>query len=149
MKHLIYIIIILFSLQAKAQVSTENKQFKIDVMTLEKRTKDTLFASIIEVFSGEKRIETATTDFDGRSIFFIKSEDIVHNKIRMKIHGMKCTVHEKEYELTADLNTKIYLEYGVSEYTNPNQLSEMNKKLNIKPKMFECIFVEPTVIIKN
>ena len=149
MKHLIYIIIILFSIQTNGQDSTEKKQFRIDLLTIEKSTKDTLIGSIIEVFSGEKRIETDISDFDGISIFFLKSKDIVNNKVRLKIHGMKCSVFEKEYELTADLNTKIYLEYGESEYTNPNQLSEMYKKLNIKSKMFECGFEEPTIIIKN
>ena len=149
MKHLIYIIIILFSIQTNGQDSTEKQQFRIDLLTIEKSSKDTLIGSIIEVFSGEKRIETVISDFDGISIFYLKSKDIVNNKVRLKIHGMKCSVFEKEYELTADLNTKIYLEYGESEYTNPNQLSEMYKKLNIKPKMFECGFEEPTIIIKN
>ena len=45
-----------------------------------------------------------------------------------------------------DLNTKIYLEYGESEYTNRNQLSEMYKNLDIKPKMFECRVMEPEII---
>jgi hypothetical protein len=103
-------------------------------LTIEKTTKDTLIGSIIEVFSGKKRIETDITDFDGISIFYLNSKNIINNKILIKIHGMKCSVFEKEYELTDDLNAKIYLEYGKSEYTNPNQLSEMYKKLNIKPK---------------
>jgi len=149
MKSLIYITLILFSIQMNGQNSTEKKQFRIDILTLEKNSKDILIGSIIEVFSGEKRIETSISDFDGISIFFLKLEDIINNKIRLKIHGMKCSLFEKEYELTDDLNTEIYLEYGESEYTNPNQLREMYKKLNIKPKMFECGFEEPTIIIKN
>jgi len=146
MKHLIYIIIILFSIQTNGQNSTKKKQFRIDLLTIEKNTKDTLIGSIIEVFSGEERIETDISDFDGISIFFLKSKNIVNNKIRLKIHGMNCSVFEKEYELNNDLNTKIYLEYGESEYTNRNQLSEMYKKLDIKPKMFECQVIEPEII---
>ena len=149
MKHLIYIIIILFSIQTNGQDSTEKKQFRIDILTIEKNTKDTLVGSIIEVFSGEKRIETDMSNFDGISIFFLKSKDITNNKIRLKIHGMKCSEFEKEFELTDDLNTEIYLEYGESEYTNKNQLSEIHKKLNIKPKLFECKVEESTIIIKN
>jgi hypothetical protein len=149
MKRLFYITIILFSIQTNGQNSSVKKQFRIDLLTLESNTKDTLAGSIIEVFSGKKRIETDISDFDGISIFFLKSDDITNNKVRLKIHGMKCSVFEMEYELTKDLNTKIYLEYGESEYTNPNQLSEMYKKLNIKPKMFECGYEEPKVIIKN
>ncbi len=149
MKYLIYIIIILLSIQTNGQNSTEQKQFRIDLLTIEKNTKDSLIGSIIEVFSGKKRIETDISNFDGISIFFLKSKDIMDNKIRLKIHGMKCVVFEKEYELIDDLNTEIYLEYGVSEYTNKNQLSEMHKKLNIKLKVFECGIEEPTIIIKN
>ncbi|MEH1008367.1 hypothetical protein VDP25_11525 [Winogradskyella sp. ECml5-4] len=67
MKHLIYIIIVLFSIQTNGQESTEKKQFRVDLLTIEKNTKDTLVGSIIEVFSGEKRIETDMTDFDGIS----------------------------------------------------------------------------------
>ena len=149
MKHLIYIIIALFSIQTNGQDSTEKKQFRVDLLTIEKNTKDTLVGSIIEVFSGEKRIETDMTDFDGISIFFLKSHDIVNNKIRLKIHGLKCSIFEKEYELSNDLNTKVYLEYGESEYTNRNQISEMRKKLDIKLKLFECKVEEPIIIIKN
>lgn len=134
MKYLIYTIIILFSIKTNGQNSTEKKQFRVDLLTIEKTAKDTLIGSIIEVFSGKKRIETDITDFDGISIFYLNSKNIINNKIQIKIHGMKCSVLEKEYELTDDLNTKIYLEYGESEYTNPNQLSAMYKKLNIKPK---------------
>ena len=115
-------------------------------MTIEKTTKDTLIGSIIEVYSAEKRIETDITDFDGISIFYLKSKDIISKKVRLKIHGMNCSVFEKEYELNNDLNTKIYLEYGESEYTIRNQLTEMYKKLDIKPKMFECQVIEPEII---
>ncbi len=118
-------------------------------MTIEKNSKDTLVGSIIEVFSGKKRIETDITDFDGISIFFLKTNSIVNNKIRLKIHGLNCSIFEKEYELSNDLNTKVYLEYGESEYTNRNQISEMRKKLDIKLKLLECKVEEPTIIIKN
>ena len=102
MKHLIYIVIILFSIQTNGQNSTERKQFRVDLLTIEKNTKDTLIGSIIEVFSGEKRIETDISDFDGISIFFLNSKDIINNKVLLKIHGKKCSVFEKEYELTDD-----------------------------------------------
>jgi len=138
MKHLVYIIIILFSIQTNGQNSTEKTQFRVDLLTIEKQTKDTLIRSIVEVFSGEKRIETSISDFDGISIFFLKSKDIINNKIRLKIQGINCSVFEKEYELNNDLNAKIYLEYGASEYTNGNQLTEMYKKLDINPITIEC-----------
>jgi hypothetical protein len=149
MKHLIYIFIILFSIQTNGQNSTKKKQFRIDLLTVEKTTNDTIISSIIEIYSGEKRIETDKSDFDGISIFFIKTKDIINDKIRLKIYGLKCSIFEKEYILTDDLNTKINLEYGETEYTHHNQTMEMYKKLNIKLKIFECGFEEPTIIIKN
>lgn len=137
-KQLIYTVIIFFSIQTNGQNSTERKRYKVDLLTLEKKTKDTLIGSIIEVFSGEKRIETDITDFDGLSIFHLNSKDIINSKVRLKIHGMKCVQFEKEYKLTDDLNTTILLEYGESEYTKFEQLTEIYKKLNIEPKTFTC-----------
>nr|WP_295706209.1 hypothetical protein [uncultured Lacinutrix sp.] len=138
MKHLIYIIIVLFSIQTNGQNSTEKKQFRVDLLTVEKTSNDTIISAIIEVYSGKKRIETDISDFDGISIFFINSKDIMDDKIRLKIHGPKCSVYEKQYNLTDDLNTKINLEYGETDYTHHNQTFEMYKKLKIKPKVFEC-----------
>jgi hypothetical protein len=118
-------------------------------LTVEKTSNDTIISSIIEVYSGEKRIETDISDFDGISIFFIKTKDIINDKIRLKIYSPKCRIFEKEYNLTDNLNAKIDLEYGETEFTHHNQTMEMYKKLNIKPKMFECGYEEPTIIIKN
>jgi hypothetical protein len=148
MKSLIYIIIFLFSIHTNGQNSTEKEQFRIDLLTIEKTTNDTIISSIIEIYSNDKRIETDISDFDGISIFFIKSKDVIDNKIRLKIYGPKCSVFEKEYILTDDLNTKINLEYGETEYTHHNQSREMKKKLKIKDKILdECGYIEPTIII--
>ena len=138
MKHIAYIIIIFLSIQTNGQNSTVKKEFRVDLLTVEKSSNDTFIGSIIEVYSGEKRIETDISNFDGISIFYINSKDVVNDKIRLKIYGPKCSVFEKEYNLENDLNTRINLEYGKTEYTHHNQLSEMYKKLNIKPKLFEC-----------
>ncbi len=85
MKHLIYIIIILFSIQTNGQNSSEIKKFRIDLLTVEKTTNDTIISSIIEIYSGGKRIETDISDFDGISIFHINSKDVIDHKIRLKI----------------------------------------------------------------
>ena len=131
MKHLIYIIIILFSIQTNGQNSTDKKEFRIDLLTVEKTSKDTIISAIIETYSGGKRIQAAVSDFDGISIFNIDSENIVDNKIRFKIYGPKCRLFEKEYNLTVDLNTQINLEYGETEYTHYTQMSKMLDKLKI------------------
>ena len=96
MKHLIYIICILISIQAIGQVSAEKKKFQIDLFTYEKTSNDTIRSSIIEIFSGNKRIETAISDFDGISIFFLKSKDIIDEKIELKVYGPKCEIFENK-----------------------------------------------------
>lgn len=138
MKHLIYIILIFFSIQTNSQNVEEIKDFRIDLLTIEKNSKEMLAGSIIEIFSGKVRIETDISDFDGLSIFYINPNDIVNNKILLKIHGLKCELLEKEFTLNNDLSIKIYLEYGETEYNSPKQLSEMYNKLNIKPKPSLC-----------
>lgn len=131
MKHLIYIIIILFSIQTNGQNSTEKRKYRIDLLTIEKTSNDTIISSIIETYSGGKRIQAAVSDFDGISIFYIDSENIVDNRIRLKIYGPKCRIFEQEYILEADLNTKISLVYGETEYTHYTQMSKMLDKLKI------------------
>ncbi len=46
--------VILFSIQTNGQNSTKKKQFRIDLLTVEKTTNDTIISSIIEIYSGEK-----------------------------------------------------------------------------------------------
>lgn len=53
------------------------------------------------------------------------------NRIRLKIYGPKCRIFEQEYILEADLNTKISLVYGETEYTHYTQMSKMLDKLKI------------------
>lgn len=120
------------------QSNINGKQFIVDLLILEKISKDTLAGSIIEIYSGGVRIKTDLSDFDGISFFYLNTNEIENNKISLKIHGLNCELFEKEYKMTDDLKTEIYLEYGKTEYTNRNQMSEMFKKLNIKPEFFEC-----------
>ena len=138
MKHLIHIFILLFFIQSNGQNTSEKKFLRLDLLILEKTTKDTLVTSIVELYSGEKRIETDLSDFFGKSVFIVNSTDIINNKILLKFYGIKCKPYETELILKNDINTQIYLEYGKTEYNNRSQLSEMYKKLNIKPKTSTC-----------
>jgi hypothetical protein len=131
MKHLIYIIIFLLSIQTNGQNSTEKRKYRIDLLTVEKTSKDTIISAIIETYSGGKRIQTAVSNFDGISIFYIDSKNVVDNRIRLKIYGPKCRIFEEEYNLKTDLNIKINLDYGETEYTHYTQMSKMLEKLKI------------------
>ena len=131
MKRIIYILILLLTIQMHGQDSNEKKKFKVELLTVEKTSNDTIISTIIETYSDGKRIKAAMSDFDGISVFFIDSKDVVDDKILLKLHGPKCSILEKEYNLTDDINTKIDLEYGETEYTHYTQLSIMLNKLNI------------------
>lgn len=131
MKHIIYILIFLLTTQTNGQNSIEKKKFKVELLTVEKTSKDTIINTIIETYSGGKRIIAAMSDFDGISVFFIDPKNVIDDKILLKIYGPKCSILEKEYNLTDDINTVINLEYGETEYTDYNQLSRILKKLNI------------------
>ena len=119
------------------QNSTVKKKFKVDLLTLEKTSNDTIISSIVEAYSGGKRIQAAVSDFDGISIFYINTKEVVNDKIRLKIYGPKCNVFEKEYILKTDLTTEIKLEYGESEYTHYTQMGEMLRKLKIRLEIGE------------
>ncbi|KAB1067414.1 hypothetical protein F6U93_10220 [Tamlana haliotis] len=138
MKHLIYIILICFCIQLNGQNGNDIKDFTIKLTLIEKNSNNLLAGSIIEIFSGQTRIKTDVSDFDGISFFYLNPKNIIDNKILLKIHGLKCKILEKEFTINNDLNTKIYLEYGETEYTHPKQISEMYKKLNIKPEPSYC-----------
>jgi hypothetical protein len=151
MKQLIYIFVLLYSINSIGQESSENMKFQIFINTFEKTSNDTIGSSIIEIYSGEKRIETAISDFDGNSILEINSKDIVDNKIILKVYGPKCRIFEEKYLITNNLNIKIHLEYGETEYFHHNQLYKMLKKLDIKLNILEmeCGFEQPKLSPKN
>ena len=69
----------------------------LNLKTIIKDSTDVLPFSIIEIFSGDVRIDTGQTDFDGIDIFVISSGSIIDNKILIKIYGIKCEVFENEY----------------------------------------------------
>ncbi|OEI79888.1 hypothetical protein AST99_11400 [Formosa algae] len=96
MKHLIYIFILLFFIQSNGQNTSETSFLRLDLLILEKTTKDTLVASIVELYSGEQKIETDLSDLVGKSILIVNSKDIIDNKILLKIYGRKCKPFETE-----------------------------------------------------
>lgn len=131
MKYLIYIAIILFTVQMNGQNTTEKRNYTIKLLTVEKTNNDTIIGAIIEAYTGGKRIQADVSDFFGNTIFILDSKNIVDNKIRLKIYGPRCSIYEKEYYLTENLDTKINLEYGETEYNHISQMGEMLDKLNI------------------
>ena len=134
MRKIIYLLLILFSLSMFGQTENFKKDFRVDLLVVEKNTKDTLIGTFTEVYSGNKRIlATCCSDFNGIDIFYVKSQDIVNNIIHMKFYGRGCKPVRKKFKIKNDLKTTIYLEYGKTEYnTKTEDFNMMFKKLNIK-----------------
>ncbi|WP_300978188.1 hypothetical protein [Flavobacterium sp.] len=134
MKNVTCVLFFLFSLSIFGQNENIKKKIRVDLLTIEKNTKDTLIGTFIEVYSGNKRIEAkCCTDFDGFSIFYIDPKEIVNNCINMKFYGRKCKLYKKKFRIKGDLKETIYLKYGKTEYnTKIEDFEMMFKKLNIK-----------------
>ncbi|SHG44354.1 hypothetical protein SAMN05444148_0153 [Winogradskyella jejuensis] len=135
-----------------AQRPDLKKDITVTLITYEKTTNDTVRFSIIEVFSGSNRIKTSVSDFDGIGVFKIKVKDIFDENIRLKVHGPKCVIFEKKYEIKDDLKIEIPLKYGKTEYVDFTELHIMQSKLNIKPvfsEELECGFEDQPVYRKN
>ena len=103
----------------------------LNLKTIIKDSTDVLSYSIIEIFSGDVRIDTGQTDFDGIDIFVISSGSIIDNKILIKIYGIKCEVFENEYMINDNLKLIINIEYRETTYNHLSQMGDMFKKLNI------------------
>lgn len=140
MKKLLYLFTLIFSFSLIGQNKALDKYFTIDLVTIEKNTKDTLVGSFTEVYSGQKRINASCcTNFDGIHIFYLKQRDIVDNTIYIKIYGQNCKPYMKKFSIKSDLKKVIYLEYGKTDYNNKDKdFNMMFEKLNIKPDSFEC-----------
>ena len=140
MKNIIYTLFVLFSLSIFGQTEKFKKDFRVDLLTIEKNTKDTLIGTFTEVYSGNKRIQAkCCSDFDGIDIFYLNPKDIVDNTIYMKFYARKCKPFKKKFIIKSDLKTTIYLSYGKTDYnTKIDDFLMMFKKLNIEMDTFKC-----------
>ncbi|PRZ23937.1 hypothetical protein [Flavobacterium granuli] len=140
MKNTIYTLFVLFSLSIFGQTEKFKKDFRIDLLTIEKNTKDTLIGTFTEVYSGNKRIQAkCCSDFNGIDIFYLNPKDIVDNTIYMKFYARKCKPFKKKFIIKSDLKTTIYLSYGKTDYnTKKDDFLMMFKMLNIERDTFKC-----------
>ncbi|MEZ7504436.1 hypothetical protein [Flavobacterium sp. Arc2] len=140
MKNVIYILFLLLSLSIIGQTKNIKKNFRVELLTIEKKTKDTLIGTFTEIYSGNKRIEAkCCTDFYGVDIFYIDPEKIVDNRIYMKFYGRRCKTYKKKFIIKGDLKATIYLKYGKTLYNSKIEDFEMMfKKLKIEPYTFKC-----------
>jgi hypothetical protein len=133
MKTILSLLILIITVNAVGQTIDSKKDIHFRYLAVEKNTKDTLIGAITEVFSGNKRIlAKCCTDFDGLESFTLNVNDIVDNKIVMKIYGMKCKPFKKRFIVNGDVKTTIYLKYGKTDYNKVTDEDWMRKKLNIE-----------------
>lgn len=140
MKKIIYTLFAIFSLSMFGQTENFKRDFRVDLLTMEKKTKDTLIGTFTEVYSGNKRIQAkCCSDFDGIDIFYLNPQDIIDNTIYMKFYARKCKPYKKKFIIKSDLKTTIYLKYGKTDYnTKIDDFLMMFKKLNIEMDTFKC-----------
>lgn len=134
MKSIISVLILFLFLSGNAQGTINQKDIRIDLFTTEKKSKNIVIGAIVEVLSGNKRIETSFSDFDGICIFYLNPSKIIKNKIVLKIYGPKCRTFKKEFLISSDSKIKIDLSYGKTKYQSYKDLDMMLSKLNIEPK---------------
>ena len=104
MKKIIYTLFAIFSLSMFGQTENFKRDFRVDLLTIEKKTKDTLIGTFTEVYSGNKRIKAkCCSDFDGIDIFYLNPQDIVDNTIYMKFYARKCKPYKKKFIIKSDL----------------------------------------------
>jgi hypothetical protein len=143
MKTILSLLIIIITVNAVGQNIDSKKDIVFRYLAVEKNTKDTLIGAFTEVFSGNKRIKAkCCTDFNGVEILSLNQNDIVDNKIVMKIYGMKCKPIKKKFIVNEDVNTTIYLKYGKTDYNKVTDYDWMRKKLNIEYEIVKCGFVD-------
>lgn len=143
MKTIIFLLILIITVNAVGQNIDSKKDIHFRYLAVEKNTKDTLIGAFTEVFSGNKRIlAKCCTDFDGLERFTLNVNDIVDNKIVMKIYGMKCKPFKKRFIVNGDVKTTIYLKYGKTDYNKVTDYDWMSKKLNIEYEIVKCGFID-------
>ncbi|WP_298884242.1 hypothetical protein [uncultured Polaribacter sp.] len=138
MKNIIYILFLIVGISTYGQNTSEDR-YKVEFNFVQEETKELLPGSIIEIFSGNERIDVGISDFSGNHYFYLKKRKIKHNKISIKVYGIKCKVHKQKLILKNNLKKTIFLKYGETEYVNRKNLGEFIKKLNFpEPAPFLC-----------
>ncbi|TXD53889.1 MULTISPECIES: hypothetical protein [unclassified Polaribacter] len=137
MKYLIPILFLIFGISTFGQNSKVENKYKVAFEFIEKETKVVLPGSIIEIFSGTKRIDVGVSDFSGTQFFYLKQNEITNDKIVIKVFGVKCEPHEQTLILKNNLTKTMYLKYGETDYVNHRDVGEFIKKLNFpEPEPF-------------
>ncbi|TVZ52191.1 hypothetical protein [Dokdonia sp. Hel_I_53] len=139
MKNVFYFLFLIVGISTYGQNTSFEDKYKVEFKFVQEETKEVLLGSIIEIFSGNEGIDVGISDFSGNINFYLKKRKIKHNKIKIKVYGIKCMVHEQKLILKNNLKKTVFLKYGETEYTNRKKLGEFIKKLNFaEPDPFLC-----------
>ena len=143
MKNIIYIILLIVGIFTYDQNTSFEDKYKVEFKFVQEETKELLPESIIEIFSGNERIDVGISDFSGNQYFYLKKRRIKHNTINIKVYGIKCKVHKQKLIFKNNLKKTIFLKYGETEYVNRKNSGEFIKKLNFpEPEPFLCGTIE-------
>ena len=91
-----YIILLIVGIFTYDQNTSFEDKYKVEFKFVQEETKELLPESIIEIFSGNERIDVGISDFSGNQYFYLKKRRIKHNTINIKVYGIKCKVHKQK-----------------------------------------------------
>lgn len=140
MNRLVFFLILLAGTFTQGQNLTFEKDYiLLELMFIEQKSQDSLPGSIVEIFSGEKRINVGMSDYQGICVLSLKKEDIVNDNIHLNVYGIKCKPHKQMMSLNEGVNSTIILEYGKTEYNSRDDQLMMMRKLDFpKPEIIYC-----------
>ena len=129
----------MFSISTYGQNTILKNKYKVEFKFIEKDTKELLPSSIIEIFSGKKRIAVGISDYAGTQYFYLEPNDIKNDKITLSVYGLKCKPYEHTLIINKNFKSTIFLEHGKTYFNDRKDLPKFIKKLNFpKPETFEC-----------
>ncbi|MFC5048412.1 hypothetical protein ACFSTE_13740 [Aquimarina hainanensis] len=108
---LTYLSALLLFLNSNAQtISNESKMLHTIFKVIDAHAHIEAPLTIIEISSGNKRINRVQTDFDGLSPWDICSKELIDHKFKIKVFGMNYKPFEKGYSIKNDtiLTIKLY-----------------------------------------
>ena len=119
----------MLSFSTYGQNTILESKYKVELKFIEKDTKELLPSSIIEIFSGKKRIAAGISDYTGTQYFYLKSNEIKNHKITLRVYGLKCKPYEHTFSINKNLKSTIFLEYGKTDFNDRKDLPKFIKKL--------------------
>lgn len=105
----------------KTSAQEQSKMLEAEITVKHKDSLYVLPLTVLEVFSGNKRIAVLACDFDGKANFAICSKELTNNLITIKSYGKDVKTEKFDYEFKVNLDLTLLLELGFGAFKNRNE----------------------------